>query len=140
MPSSSYQWSIRLIAFFVIAFACSSSFAQTVHPLAQQWTDKRVERERTIFLRRSWQISETEFNNQIKTIDADTQQLVVQIQKQPRDAQLQIRQQSDSLFNVRIVPLREQWQRETTDREKKIRADIATDAEQAGRMQAARTI
>src|SRR2546428_6564904 len=128
------------IAVLVIVFACSSSLAQTVHPFAQQWTDKRVERERTIFLRRSWQISESEYNGQIKSIDADIQQIYAQILKQPRDLQAQIRQQSDSLFNVGISPLRDQWTRQIAEREKKIRADIATDAEQAGRAQASRTL
>jgi hypothetical protein len=50
------------IAVLVIVFACSSSLAQTVHPFAQQWTDKRVERE-AIFSQ-ICQIASKEYNGQ----------------------------------------------------------------------------
>jgi hypothetical protein len=118
----------------------TTSFAQAIRPLAQQWAEKRIEREQTIFLARSWQIKQSEYTNRIRSIDAEIRQIYAEVRKQPRDQQAQIRQQSDNLFNVRIAPLRTQWQTETAVREKEMRAALAADAEQAGRMQAQRTL
>jgi hypothetical protein len=70
-----------------------------------------------------------------------------ELAKLPRELQAQITQQSESLFQVRIVPLREQWkqllatkQRADQDRDAQRRKELTADAEAAGRMQAARAI
>jgi tRNA A-37 threonylcarbamoyl transferase component Bud32 len=122
----------------MVLASAGSMAAQQIHPLAQQWVDKRIERAQTDFLRRSWQISDAEYRNRIKNIDAEIRQITTEVQRQAPDLRNQIRQDSDSLYKVRIAPLQAQWQKQTADRDKSIRAGIAADAEQAGKMQAQR--
>jgi hypothetical protein len=126
----------------ISVFAAQSpiTHAQTTDPLAQQWADDRVELERIAFLRRSWQISDSEFRDRTNKVNLEIRDLGAQIAKLAPARQAQIRQQSDSVFTVVVVPLREQWQQQTKDRDTKIRADIATDAKTAADLQASRTL
>src|SRR5256885_5920743 len=114
----------RLITLFFVAaafFLCTTHIlvlhAQTTDPLAQQWADKRVELERIVFLRRSWQISDAEYRDRTNQVNLQLRDVGTQVAKLPPGQQAQIRQQQDSVFTVVIIPLREQWQQQTKDRE-----------------------
>src|SRR5437870_11508811 len=103
--SCSSGWTPRVTALFTASLAvvfllsthAAISHAQATDPLAQQWADKRVELERLVFLRRSWQISDSEFRERTGAVNTEVRDLGVQIGKVPRDRQAQIRQQSDSV-------------------------------------------
>src|SRR6266481_1961592 len=96
----------RLIALFFVAaavvFLCTTHVlvlhAQTTDPLAQQWADKRVELERLTFLRRSWQISDSEWRERTGNVNNEIRDIGTQLSKLPPPRQAQIRQQSDSVF------------------------------------------
>src|SRR5439155_3413607 len=59
----------------------------------------------------------------------------------------QIQQQSESLFQVKIVPLREQWRQKLVEKQQSdqardaaLRTQVMADADKAGKLQALRTI
>lgn len=121
--------------------------AQGIDPLAQQLAEQRVEFERIAFLPRLQQISSAEARERRKQWNSAVTELRAQIVKQPRDQQAQIMQQAESLFQVRIVPLREEWRQKLLEkrqsdaaRDAQIQRELVTDAEKAGTFQADRAL
>jgi len=80
-------------------------------------------------------------------VATDTRALRVQIARLPRDQQVQITQQAQTLFQTRIVPLREQWrqrlvqkQQDDRARDAERRKEMTADAATAGSLQAERAL
>src|SRR5262249_22227284 len=124
---------------------------QNADALIQQFADKRIELEYLAFLVRSQQIDNAEYTNRVNKTNADIQNLRVQLAKLPRDQQVRVNQEQQSLFQVKVVPLREQWAKETKERldaaraaaqsrDDEIRKQLPADADVAGKLQADRVL
>jgi SpoVK/Ycf46/Vps4 family AAA+-type ATPase len=121
---------------------------QGIDPLAQQLANDRVTLEQLNFQRQSDEITAAEYQTRYNQLGADIQNLLhVQIGAQSRERQAQIAQQSESLFQVRIVPLRQQWQRALAEKQQRdakqnieIRNALNAEGERAGKLQAERAL
>ena len=120
-----------------------SARAQGIDFLAQQLANQRGLAGRVeLSAWQSEQITPAEYQTRYNQLGADIQNLLhVQIGQLPRDRQAQIAQQSESLFQVRIVPLRQQWQRALAEKQQRdakqnidIRNALNADGERAGKL------
>ena len=143
---------LRLALAFLLVLLCTSNvLAQAVDPLSQQFADARVELERLAFLVRSLQIDDKEYRARVADTNKQIQGLRAELAKRPRDQQARITQEQESIFQVRVLPLRDQWARETQERlaaakkaaqekDAQIRAELTSDAGRAGQLQASRSL
>src|SRR5919107_1928900 len=115
--------------------ALGSSLLWAQSALAQQWADARVQREQVRFLLEAARITADEARTRTAAIDAQVASIRLLVGRLPREGQADLTQESERLFQVAIVPLREQWNE--TLRQKRAaaqaadaarRADLATDA------------
>ena len=147
---------LRSLALFSVAFpvfaVISSLFspglqAQGMHPLAVEWAEQRIELERIGFLLNTQQITPDEHKQRYYQLGAQGKATRAQLARLPRNQQAQVAQQQESLFQTRIVPLREQWKQQQIEFQKqaqaldaKRRVELTADADKAGKLQAARTL
>lgn len=142
------QWftTVMLVVALALAGAIRAS-AQGAPSPAEQLANWRIEVEELAFKLRTEQITATEYQQGVSKINQETFDLRRVLARLPRDQQTQINSEQETLFQVRIVPLREQWrqktlehQREAQARDAARQAELTADAERAGALQAARTL
>ena len=121
--------------------------AQATHPLAQRLANYSVAVEENKHLLSIERIPLTAYQEKAAALAAEARDINTQLRAFPRDVQAQIRQQATSLFNVRIVPLREQWKQLLAEkvkadqaRDAQRRVELTADADAAGKLQAARAL
>jgi SpoVK/Ycf46/Vps4 family AAA+-type ATPase len=138
---------MAVLAMVVAMLAALPAAAQRGGSLAEQLADKRVEQEELEFFRRSGQISAEEHRQHGQRIAAELRALQGLLAKRPRPEQTTIQQESQRLFEVRIVPLREQWKQALVQKAQEDRArdaglqkQLAAEADRAGKLQAARVL
>jgi SpoVK/Ycf46/Vps4 family AAA+-type ATPase len=121
--------------------------SQAVHPLAQRLVNQAIAAEENTFLLQMERITPEAYKQRLAALTAEARDIAVQLGGLPPDAQTLIRTQANSLLQVRIVPLREQWKQQLADKQKADQArdagrrmELTADAETAGKLQAARTL
>jgi SpoVK/Ycf46/Vps4 family AAA+-type ATPase len=145
-PMVRFVHSIFLVAALVLTGA-GVLHAQGSDPLAQELADKRVEAEENDFQVRMGQITAQEHKARAGKIGLEIRSLQGQIAKRGKAEAPSILQQSESLFQVKIVPLREQWKQKLVEkgqadqaRTAALKTQVMADADKAGKLQAQRTI
>ncbi len=139
-----------LAAVLVLLGATAPAHAQTGdvgERLAHRWADARIKAEELGFLLRSEQITAAEHQQRNMALATEMQDIRGQLSRVPRDQQPKISQQSESFFQVSIVPLREQWRQVLADKQQRDQArdaarreELMADATKAGSLQAARAL
>src|SRR6266571_4462522 len=139
-----------LAGVFVLLGAGAPAHAQSGdvgERLAHRWADARIKAEELGFLLRSEQITAAEHQQRNMALATEMQDIRGQLSRVPRDQQPKISQQSESFFQVSIVPLREQWRQVLADKQQRDQArdaarreELMADATKAGSLQAARAL
>ena len=120
---------------------------QTPSALARRWADARVQAEEVRFLLQAERISADEGRVRTTAVTNELAAIRAVVGRLPAAAQSDISREADTLFQVRIVPLRDEWnqallQKRRTDQaaDAARRTELAADAEQSGKLQADRTL
>jgi hypothetical protein len=121
--------------------------AQAVHPLAQRLANQLAATEENTFLLQMERVTPAAHKERATALVLEGREITTQIRLLPRDVQVQIQQQANSLLQVRMVPIREQWKQQYAEkvktdqaRDAQRRAELLADAEAAGKVQATRTL
>ena len=141
------QHVLTLAVACIVLASATPLLSQAVHPLAQRLVNYSVAVEENKQLLSMERIPLSAYQEKTAALAAEARDINTPLRAFPRDVQAQIRQQSTSLFNVRIVPLREQWKQELAEKAKldqardaQRRVELTADAETAGKLQAARAL
>src|SRR2546423_13625296 len=112
LPSNSRSQRLGIVGAaiaLVLAIAISSATAQGSNPLARRWADARVQAEEVEFLRQTERITPDAARVRTAAIHAEIATIRSLISPLLRETQAAITREANSLFEVRIVPLREEW-------------------------------
>ncbi|MEQ1574962.1 MAG: AAA family ATPase, partial [Vicinamibacterales bacterium] len=121
--------------------------AQGTNPLARRWADVRVQGEENRFLLQSQQITAEEAQRRTGLMNTELAAIRAAMNALPRPVQTEITQQAETLFQVRIVPLREQWNQALAEKRladqarfAELTKELQADAAVSGKVQAERTL
>ena len=141
------QRGLTLVVACIVLASPALVLAQATHPLALRLANYSVAVEENKHLLSIERIPLTAYQEKAAALAAEARDINTQLRAFPRDVQAQIRQQATSLFNVRIVPLREQWKQLLAEkvkadqaRDAQRRVELTADADAAGKLQAARAL
>jgi SpoVK/Ycf46/Vps4 family AAA+-type ATPase len=138
---------LTVVTTIVVLSVPAPLFSQNAHPLAQRQVNYLIAVEESKNLLTLERITPEAYKTRAAALAVEAREITTQLRAFPRDVQTQIQQQATSLFNVRIVPLREQWKQQLAEkvkadqaRDAQRRVELSSDAETAGKLQAARTL
>jgi hypothetical protein len=117
---------LTAVAIIAVLSVPAPLFAQNAHPLAQRNANYLIAVEEAKNLLGLERITPEAYKARAAALAVEAREITTQLRALPRDVQAQIQQQATSLFNVRIVPLREQWKQQLSE---KLKADQARDAQ-----------
>jgi SpoVK/Ycf46/Vps4 family AAA+-type ATPase len=142
-----YPSVLRDAVLILLVAAVTSAAAQVTNPIARRWARARVQGEEIAFLQQSRQISATEAAARTAAMNTELKAIQALVNALPRGVQADIAQQTNSLFTVEIVPLREQWKQTLAiqraaeqARFGELSKQLQIDAEASGKFQAERTL
>lgn len=131
---------------FLLSIGDAVVFAQT-EALARRWADARVQTEEIRYLFQSQQITADEARARTDAVNKELLAIRSLMNPLPRQTQADISREQETLFQTRIVPLREQWnqalqqkrqQDQAADAQRRVQ--LQAEADTSGKLQAARTL
>jgi SpoVK/Ycf46/Vps4 family AAA+-type ATPase len=135
-----------LVIFFVLLSTIPASM-QGTNPVARRLAEARIALEQIRFQQQVQQITPAEAQTRTNTANQEIATIQRLMASFPRDVQADITRQADSLFQTRILPLREEWNQALQQKRQSDQSafdqqskEMDADARTAGKLQADRIL
>jgi len=146
-PSPSFSRCRLALVWSTVLFVAGVPLMAQVNAISGRWATARVSTEETRYLQQAGRLTPEEARARTATINTELGAIQTLLRTLPREVQAEITQQQETLFQTRIVPLRQQWaealaqkQRADQARFAELTKELQTDAAATGKLQAERTV